>query len=102
MAEDEEGYAAPVPGYHVRVAERWDESAALARMRRAFEYVELRRDDESHEELSPAEEEAAREIRGAFEARDMRALREATRRYIRAAPQKDPPKDASLRDKGRR
>lgn len=80
------------------VSERWDESAALARVRRAFEYVELRRDDESQDDPSRAEEEAVREIRRAFEARDMRALHEATRRYIRAALHDDSPKDDPTKD----
>lgn len=66
--------------------ERWDEPAALARMRRAFEYVELRRDQESSEEPTLGEREALDEMRRAFEAQDMRALRNATRRYIREAP----------------
>lgn len=66
--------------------ERWDEAAALARMRRAFEYVELRRDQESSDNPPPGEREALDEMRRAFEDQDMRALRNATRRYIREAP----------------
>ena len=70
--------------------ERWDEAAALARMRRAFEYVELRRDQESSENPPPGEREALKEMRRAFETQDMRALRNATRRYIREAPHDEP------------
>lgn len=70
--------------------ERWDESAALARMRRAFEYVELRRDKASSEIPSPGEQAALKEMRRAFESQDMRALRNATRRYIREAPHGEP------------
>ena len=69
--------------------ERWDEAAALARMRRAFEYVELRRDQESTDDPAPGEQEALKEMRRAFEAQDMRALRNATRRYIREAPHEE-------------
>lgn len=70
----------------MHVMERWDESAALAKMRRAFEYVELRRDPEDSGVPSPSEQAALKEISRAFEAQDMRALRNATRRYIREAP----------------
>lgn len=71
-------------------------------MRRTFEYVELRRDDAGREEPSLAEEEAVREIQRSFEARDMKALREATRRYIRAVPhdssEDGPPRSAASRE----
>lgn len=83
--------------------ERWDEAAALARMRRAFEYVELRRDQESSDNPPPGEQETLKEMRLAFEAQDMRALRNATRRYIREAPHAefgkgDPEKDEPEKD----
>ena len=83
--------------------ERWDEAAALARMRRAFEYVELRRDQEFSDNPAPGEQEALKEMRRAFEAQDMRALRNATRRYIREAPhdefeRSDPEKDEPEKD----
>lgn len=68
------------------MAEHWDETVALTRIKRAFEYVELRRDPDTHDGDSPAELEAIRRMRLAFEARDMQALRQATRRYIREAP----------------
>lgn len=74
------------PGCDAAVAERWDETLALSRVKQTFEYVELRRDPEVHVGDSPAELEALEQIRRAFEARDMRALRQATRRYIRDAP----------------
>lgn len=64
----------------------WDESLALSRIKQAFEYVELRRNPDTHHGDSPAEREAIRHMRLAFEARDMQALRQATRRYIREAP----------------
>ena len=64
----------------------WDESLAVSWLQRTFEYVELRRDPDSHGGDTPAEQEAIRRMRLAFEARDMRALRKATRSYIRLAP----------------
>lgn len=68
------------------MAEHWNETLALSRIKWTFEYVELRRDPELHDGDSPAELEAMRNMRLAFEARDMQALRRATRRYIRDAP----------------
>lgn len=68
------------------VAEQWNETLALSQIKRTFEYVELRRDPDIHGGDSPAELEAIRHMRLAFEARDMQALRRATRRYIREAP----------------
>ena len=78
--------------------ERWDEAAALARMRRVFEYVELRRDQESSDNPAPGEQEALKEMRRAFEAQDMRALRNATRRYIREAPHTESEHDEPGKD----
>lgn len=75
-----------LPGYDVRVVEQWNESLALSRIKRTFEYVELRRDPDTHDGDSPGEREATSQMRKAFEAQDMQALRQATRRYIREAP----------------
>lgn len=66
------------------MTERWKESLALSRMKRAFEYVELRRNPETHGD-SAGEREAIRRMQKAFEAQDMRGLRRATRRYIKEA-----------------
>lgn len=68
------------------MADEWNETLALSWIKQAFEYVELRRDPETHEGDTPAESEAMLRMRQAFEARDMQSLRQATRRYIREAP----------------
>lgn len=74
------------PVYHVDVADEWNETLALSRIRLAFEYVELRRDQDEHPGDSPAELAAIHSMRQAFEARDMQALKRATRCHMRDAP----------------
>lgn len=59
---------------------------ALSWLQRTFEYVELRRDPDKHGGDTLAEQDAVRRMRLAFEDQDMRALKQATRHYIRLAP----------------